>query len=168
SFPDSHQRLLPSKPPRLQFYTSDPVAPPTTNHELFKDTVPQPFYYEHKVRAPFTVGCQYRSTDNTTVTAQITQTPEMVNPTKPEREVIPPTLHTVAQVENKNGLLRDKTIITTAEATMARGRVFQKSAEVFVNKQTSKDWEAGVFVGVSRTNGENMYHAGVRTSYKPK
>ncbi|KAI8648950.1 hypothetical protein NCS56_01512200 [Fusarium sp. Ph1] len=69
SFPDSHQRLLPSKPPRLQFYTSDPVAPPTTNHELFKNTVPQPFYYEHKVRAPFTVGYQYRSTDNTTVIA---------------------------------------------------------------------------------------------------
>jgi hypothetical protein len=92
----------------------------------------------------------------------------MVNPTKSEREVIPPTLHTFAQVENKNGLLRDKTVIATAEATMARGRVFHKSAEVSMNKQTSKDWEAGVFVGVSRTNGENMYHAGVRTSYKPK
>lgn len=159
--------MIAPKPPRLQFYTSDVNVPPTTNHELYKDAVPRPFYHKHKVRVPFTAGCSYQATDDTTITTQIRQTPSMVDPTIPERVVIPATLHASAQIENKNGLLRDKPLTTTTEVAMAKGKVFHNSAEVHVSKKTSKDWETGVSAGISRTNGENMYHTGVTMSYKP-
>jgi hypothetical protein len=162
------QRVTIPIPPRLQFYASDVNVPPTTNHELFKDAVPRPSYYQHEVRAPFTVGCLYRATDDTTVTTQITQTPSMVDPRIPVRTVIPSTLHAVAHVENKNGLLASKTVTTTAQATMAEGNICYKSVDVNVSKKTSKDWETGVFAGMSRANDENMYRAGVTMSYKQK
>jgi hypothetical protein len=132
-------------------------APYTTNHELFKGAIPSPSFHEHQVRAPFTVAAHYRATDNTTVDARVTQTPPMLNPTKFEREVIPATLNVRAQDRNANDVLRDKTVTVTAQASMTEAGVFHKSAEVLISKETPKGCETGVFVGVSRSNGENTY-----------
>jgi hypothetical protein len=92
----------------------------------------------------------------------------MLNPTKFEREVIPATLNVCAQVRNANDVLRDKTVTVTAQASMTEAGVFHKSAEVLISKETPKGCETGVFVGVSRSNGENTYHTGVRLFNKPK